>query len=70
MRKLFVGWLEASGDNALKAFWAMAAGKATGSPFGESMESTKKELDDYLKSQGKDPDRRDGDVVCEIRSGG
>ena len=65
--KAFEDWIELEGEEkAKKLFWATAAGKVGGTPFGGEIYGFRERLDLWLKERGTDPERRSSDRVTEI----
>ena len=66
VKKLFLGWLAKPGLDAKGEFWKMAAGKATESPFHETMTEARLRLDEHLERAGTRPQRRTEDRGSEV----
>ena len=67
VKSQFLKWLLKKGEVEVKeAFWKLASGKHPSSPFEESMEETRREVDKALANMGKRPERRAKDRASEI----
>lgn len=70
VKKLFLSWVlevEKRNKGGVKdLFWRLAGGKHPSSPFGESMERMREELDSELEAMGFSPRRKSGDRSTEI----
>ena len=65
--RAFEDWVELEGEEKAKAlFWATAAGKHGGTPFGGEIYGFRERLDLWLKERGMRPERRRGDRSSEI----
>lgn len=65
--KAFEDWVELEGEERAKSlFWATAAGKHGGTPFGGEIYGFRERLDLWLQERGMSPHRRDADRSSEI----